>query len=690
MLYLLEIITSYSLWFLPICLVVGFFLSYLLYFFRFKQNDLSQRLKITLFLLRGFVLFFLFFLLLNPLLKKIINEEEKPILLVAIDNSQSVVFARDSNFVKEELVKRLRTMGDELSEKFEVKFYRFDSETKLTDSVFFNGKETDYSMLFREIDNNYSNRNVGALVFVSDGLYTKGSNPVYQSEKLKIPVYSIALGDTIPVKDNSIKKLDHNQVTYLGNKFPLEVICSSSKLKGSKVSISITKAGKKLAEQTCTFSSDNEIRTLSFMLDADQAGTQTYTVFMSRTDGEFNYENNIQRFVIDVIDNREKILLLGAAPHPDLGAIKESIELSNNYEVETELLTNFNKPLKPYSLVIFHGVSTLTGSKFFNELNNSNAPYLLIAPTFLENVPGLNFNGPQGKLNDAEPSINRNFSLFTLSDDFKSFANEFPALKCNLGTYILNAGAQVLFEQNIGTVSTANPLIYFTQKGEQKIGVVLAEGLWSWKMREYAEKENHQVFNELITKCIQYLSVKADKSFFRVYAKKIYKENEVVELDAEVYNESYELITEPEVNLVLNTSEGKKFDYTFSKTETAYKLNLGLLSPGDYTYLANVKVKDKIFQKAGGFTVSELIMEKSNLVADHYLLRQLSVASNGKFYHSNKIDDVKKDLLNNEEMKSITYSQKELTDLIDEKIIFFCLLLLITVEWVLRKRNGLL
>jgi hypothetical protein len=78
-------------------------------------------------------------------------------------------------------------------------------------------------------------------------------------------------------------------------------------------------------------------------------------------------------------------------------------------------------------------------------------------------------------------------------------------------------------------------------------------------MRDYADHGNHNLFNELISKTVQYLSVKADKSFFRVFTKKIINENEAIDFTAEVYNQSYELVTEPDVTLILKDDKGKAY-----------------------------------------------------------------------------------------------------------------------------------
>lgn len=214
------------------------------------------------------------------------------------------------------------------------------------------------------------------------------------------------------------------------------------------------------------------------------------------------------------------------------------------------------------------------------------------------------------------------------------------------------------------------------------------DGIWRWKLRDYAEHKNHILFNELISKTVQYLAVKADKSFFRLMTNKIITENENIEFNAEVYNQSYQLVTDPEVNVIITDSAGKQFTYTMSKTSNAYYLNSGLFPTGEYKYKATVKVNNQVFTQSGSITVKAIVAEKTITVANHQLLYQLATGTGGKLFYKNELEKLKQELLSNETIKPITYSQKQLSDLIDLKWIFFLIIGLLTLEWFLRKRSG--
>lgn len=620
------------------------------------------------------------------LLKRTINQTEKPLIILALDNSASIVSGKDSSELKTTFLKNINQLNSSLSEKYNVQTLLFGNKVSQNNVPDYSDKETDISQLLNEIDNNYANQNIGALVISSDGIVNKGINPIALTEKFKFPVYTIALGDTTLKKDLLLQKVNHNQVVYLQNKFPVEVIVQSLKFNGKEAVVTISKDGIKKASQIIKISNDNFIQTLNFVLEAEKPGVQKYNVSVTPLNEETNTNNNSQNFVVDVIDTREKILILAAAPHPDVAAIKESIESGQSYEVETAY-ADFNKPLKPYSLVIFHNIS-LTNNRLAIELANNKQPFLIIVPKPTDNLPGLKISISNSKLNETEAVLNKNFSLFNLSDELKKFIKDLPAVNCYFGNYSTSASANSLLYQKIGFVETENPLILFNENSGLKSGIVIGDGIWRWKLRDYADHNNHNLFNELILKTIQYLSVKADKSFFRLITKKIITENDPIEFNAEVYNQSYQLITDPDVTIVLTDENNKQYNYTMSKTSGTYFLEAGLFPPGEYKYKSTIKVNNQIFSQSGSITVKAIVAEKINTVANHTLLFQLAQNTGGKMFTKNELDPLEKELMTNELIKPITYTQKQLNDLIDLKWIFFLILTLLSLEWFLRKRSG--
>ncbi len=691
-----SLYSEYPFWYYILCVLAGGIYSFVLYRKEKRFDETPKWVRRALPVFRFISVSLIAFFLLAPLLKNISRTVEKPIIIFAQDNSESVLANKDSVFYKNDYPKKISDFVSSLADKFDTNNYSFGDKINSGMSFDFKEKQTDIASLFDEIETRFSNRNVGAVVIASDGLYNKGQNPLYSSAKNKFPVYTIALGDTTVRKDLILTKVLSNRIAYLGNKFPIEIQINARQLAGKTSTCTVSKGEEVLFTQPIAISGNNFSLSIPVQLEAKQVGLQRYTIKLSGIDGEVSYTNNVKDIFIDVLDARQKILILAEAPHPDVAAIKNALEQNQNYEVSSYLASDFDKPIAGYNLVILHQLPSQKNNiqKMLTEIDKAKTSVLFIVGN-QTSVSGINnaqsdlsIPASQGKTNDVMPALSKDFSLFTVSDALKNYSAKFSPLQCPFGNYKINSSASVLFNQKIGLVETQQPLFLFTQAGEQKRGIICGEGIWRWRLQDFSEHNNSNIFNELIDKIVQYLSAKIDKSFFRIISKNHFYENDPIEFDAEVYNDSYELINEPEVSISITNSDGKKFPFTFSKTSNAYRLNAGIFPVGNYHYEAKVKVGAKNYSEKGEFSVAALQVETTNTIADHQLLYSLAKKSGGEMVYPNQLEKLSQLLNSREDIKPISHSEKKLSDLINLKWIFFLLLFLISVEWFIRKING--
>jgi hypothetical protein len=378
--------------------------------------------------------------------------------------------------------------------------------------------------------------------------------------------------------------------------------------------------------------------------------------------------------------------------------MKQSIESNLNYEVSYSLLENFNYDEKSrYDLVILHQLpgSRNEGLRLIKSLREKQIPLLFV----LGNATGVNqisnesgeliITGNRTNSNDVSAIFNKQFALFGLDESNANIIQKFPPLSAPYGNYKVPLDAQVLFYQQIGYVKTQVPLVFFIKSNRQQTGYFCGEGFWKWRLQNYLLQQNHDITNELMSKIVQLLASKNDNSLFRVSTiKKKFFENEKIELDAELYNESYELINQPDVSLEVKDSRGKLFQYTFSKTEKSYHANLGNMPVGTYTYNAKVTSGNKSYNKNGQFIVAALQAELIETKAKHQLLNNIALQSGGQLFYKNQLDALEKAIEQNENIKPVIYKQNEVKELLNLKWIFFVILGLLSLEWFIRKWNG--
>lgn len=659
-------------------------------------KDAKSWLVKVLFAIRFAIITIISFLLLSPLLKYIQREVDKPIIVLIQDNSESILQRNTGKFIQKDYSESLKQLVRKLEENYQVDQYSFSD--KISDSIIlnFNGKQTDISNALVEINNSYLNRNVGAIILASDGIINKGANPIYIKNILNAPIYTIALGDTTIQRDLLIHKVNQNQIAYLNNTFPIEVLVDAKKLQGKFSELIISQNGKSIASQNLTIENNNWTKSFQFQIKAEKVGIQKYSIYLKTISGEFTVLNNQRDIYIDVIDSRQKVLLLSASPHPDIAAIKLAIQSNDNYEVNSFLVDNFDGNLKDYSLVFLHQIPSKNSnnSKLFADLENFKLPLFFIVgeQTSLGNLNTLQnivqLTAPRGNSNNVTPFFNEGFSLYTVSDELKKSWQNIESLNAPFCNYKVLAGANIFLKQKIGSVNTDYPLLAFNGNEERKMGVLLAEGIWKWRLQNYSLNANHNLFNEFVFKLIQYLSVRTEKKNLSVITRKSFFENETISFEAEVYNASFELVNTPDVFITVTDSAQKKYQFTFSKTQNAYKLDAGIFPSGYYSYEAKTSLSGKEYLDKGSFLIKPVVEEITNTTANHLLLKDISNRNNGVMVLPNNMLSLSDLIGKREDVKSISHSEISLNEMINLEWLFFLILSLLSIEWFLRKRNG--
>ena len=241
------------------CLLLAFLYSFILY--KKEKNRINISVFRILSCIRFIIIITLLLLLFNPFIKSIKKYNERPI----------VVFVKDvSSSIKENINSSLDSLALEFK-SFDVFKYSFDSKIYEGFSNVNDGVKTNISNALKDIDSRFYNRNISALVLATDGLYNEGINPLYLDLE-KFPIYPIALGDTNIKKQISIIEVNNNKITFLGNKFPLEVTFSARQLKGEKVRCSLINNGKKLYSNIFDINSDEYYKDFQILLEAEELG----------------------------------------------------------------------------------------------------------------------------------------------------------------------------------------------------------------------------------------------------------------------------------------------------------------------------------------------------------------------------------------------------------------------------------
>ncbi len=679
-------------WWALACLAAGILYAWLLY----KQpTHLSNKFRHGLAVVRALAVIIIALLLLSPLIKTVSYQPQKPLVLIAQDNSSSISKFNPAGTNLKQVVGDLDKLKQTLGDKYDVREFHFDKNFQQGLSSDFKGKQTDIASALHQLNEQYVNQNIGALILATDGLYNQGSDPQYEAKNLKASIYTVALGDTTIRRDLRISNINYNKTALLGNDFELEVETEAYLSTGETMQLNVTEDGRSVLSKSIPIDANNWHKTIPLKLSADKKGLHKFTFNLAPVKNEVSLQNNTETIYIDVLDARQKILLVYSSPHPDISTIKQSIENNRNYELKTVDVTELAKvKLSDYNLLILHQVQLSTYPALQKYISGSTPVwYMAGAQTNIldfdlqQKLIKITANRPD--LQEAFALPQTDFSSFTLSDSVLNKLKQFPPLLAPFGSYNVGPTAAVLFKQKIGSIVTQYPLWAFEDDHGRRSAVLTGEGLWRWQLAEYQLYGNHNALDELLSQSIQYLTANANRQRFRVYtAKNVFDESEHVLINAELYNEALVLINTPDVKLDLKDQKGKSYSYQFSRAGQSYQLDAGVLAPGEYTYTATTQIgKQKLFA-SGQLSVKSIDLEARQSTANHQLLRNLSKQSGGQMLRPDEIGKLAQLIRQNENIKTLVNEDKRYNDLIDIKWVFALILALLSAEWFLRKREG--
>ncbi len=299
-----------------------------------RREPLPAR-RLTLWALRLLAGIAALFFLLEPGIRDLQVARVKNRLAVLVDRSASMGFPAEVNGKP-----RLTEVADflaaskaelaRLSETFNVELYGFDPElTPLSPEALRSqpalGGRTDLLSALRTLhasEQGGASKKLSAVLLFSDGAdnveLSQGATGRARAalKELGAPVSTFLVGKG-GLRDLAIEQVKVDDFAFVRNSLTVEVEVRGRGFKGEEIPIVLTREGQTVASKPVLFKTGDDLQTVAFTFTPDQTGRFVYTVTAPTFPDEAVSENNSRSFVLKVIRDRIRVLLVVGRPSWD-------------------------------------------------------------------------------------------------------------------------------------------------------------------------------------------------------------------------------------------------------------------------------------------------------------------------------------------------------------------------------------
>ncbi len=705
---------SFSLFFFFIFLAL--LIGYAVYVYRYTIPNIGTAKKTFLVLLRVLALALLLFVFFEPVLTLAKKKVLEPINLIFLDNSRSIQINDGTNrsqtvkdFVKGLQQNNLSGNSDLYTFGSNTSPLSYDSLQKLD----FSGGSTNFAKIFSAV--NKIDKNISSIVIVSDGVITEGTDPLHTAEKLNVPIFTVGVGDSTTRNDVEIKNVLYNEMIYAQTPTAVVATVRNIGFADRNVNVSLFENDVLADQKNVTLSAEG-IQNINFTYTPKTAGEKKLSVIVSNLPGEFTYANNKKVFYLNVLSNKVKILLISGSPSSDVSFIKNTLRSDDNFEVNSITQVSADKFIEKNNqqkLIDSANVFFLVGfpsketpaqlfQSVVKEISEKDKPYFI---TLSSGVDYLKLKSLQTELPFTIGNLNNDY--LEIQPDISSGQQDNPLLQNNASNPIdawnnlppvyqpnvdlkSKPESEIISKVKINYVPMSRPLILTRILGNKKSIAVLAKDIWRWKL-ETAPK-NLDLFDRFITSSVKWLNTKEDHKQVTIKtSKKIYSLGEQVEFNAQVYDQTFNPVSDADVNIKIKSGDE---NYSLNLNSLGNGLYEGAFQtnkPGDYTFSGDaVQNKNKLGSDNGKFNVGEVDIEMSNPQMNYEYLSLLSNQTGGKFFYNSNykmLFPILKELNKRSSKDKIEISD---INLWSDEWLLIAAIFLFGLEWFFRKRAGML
>ena len=722
----------------PGLLVVAFILSAGLILWTLLLGVRGTSRKVVLGVVRLIALILLAVMLLQPKAKKEEATILKPQLAVLVDGSESMTdkvdlkqSARSQRVAEWFKSRAYRDAGRD----FDIRVFRFDRNLDESSADLsnwkFKGSSSQIMKSVVQVQEKFRGQPLAGILLLSDGIDTSGAESTTVIPT-NVPVISFELEKPFQIKQHerkvSIAGVDFPPKVVVNRQSEIRVSLVALGMAGQVVQVQLWRDDKMVSAVPVTFNEDSQTRSAAFSVTLPVVGVAQFEIRVDNPAADAEAKKYGLEMVAMEPGNR--VLYLQNAFGFDLKFLRKAIVSDRNLQLSTfvrlpggriamidgsgaQADSGFDfsqKSLANTSVVIIGdlspsalsdgnaralrdfvdhggGLVLLGGTDFFPSASINSGP---LAPLLPVSVPAPYMEGKfPVRMTDSGLHHPVFGPLFSKVSDFP------PLLSINDSKGV-SPIAEVLMQAV--TVNTPKPLVVEMRFGQGKVVAVLSNTLWRWRLAATQVTSGQSPYDAFWAQLMDWLIPKEQE-----------KQNSD-RLDLFTERSGYILGEKPEIRGVLRTADkkalpatiplrvktpdGKNFDYIMKaaeltlpdgKTARGYTAEIEPNVPGLFVATSTVTVGANRVAGELRLPVGKPPTEITGKPINRELLQKISRESGGHFYPMEEWENWGHAL----HFKEQKFIRTQLNDLWNSPILLGLLLVVLCVDWIIRKKYNL-
>lgn len=602
------------------------------------------------------------------------------------------------------------------------------------------GANSDPIGALREIFRREQNRRLTAIVLVSDGRSTTpvdSFDVLQQASSLRVPIYPVRIGSSRTAADVYIDSIHAPPSVFLNDILAVKArVGAVGAPAGTAITVRLVQVetGASLAQEVVSLEPYPTLTEVELRTRPQRVGATRYRIEIDAPPDDTETSNNTAMADVDVVDEKLRVLYVDAHPRYEYRYLKTALVRERTVQVSVLLLDadegfiqegadpirrfpETPEELNHYDVVLFGDVDprqnwldTSQMRLLLDFVGNEGGGFGLIAGehsaparfagTPLERLLPVRISPepqPMGAMITvgfhprltAEGAASRLFRFVADADENRRVFDSFPELYWYARSLGPRPGATVLLEHPIDRGEQGLiPLVVTGRYGAGKLFFQATDDTWRW--RRHTGEFFHDAYWIQVVRWLSPTSRPGeDRQLMLTTDRRLYALGDTVDVQVRIVNPETAVALGTTLSVRVTDSDGRPVTKIEARrTDETSSLFVARFMPssgGSFVLHADGIGSSTDVGATASIHVAQMDLESRRPEADHELLWRLASGSGGELVEPDQLARVMSGLGD----RSVQVPDDVTESLWDSRLAAGLIILLLTMEWVLRKARGM-